>query len=273
MVRVASIQARDLSLAVRLALDSLGDRVRSALSGARVLIKANFNSPHRYPASSDPAFLVALADALKRAGVTELGLGDSCGLRWAPARAVFDALDVPGLAKRMEATCIDFDAGKHRTVAVGTEHVDAVDVADAAFTWDKIVYACCMKTHRAARFSLSLKHTIGFLSKRDRSRIHDTHIEERVAEINKAVTPDIVFVDARKCFVSGGPAKGRVRKPGVILASTDRVALDVEGLKILSSFFAFNRLLRDPWKHTQIRKAVDLELGVGSEGEYEVIHG
>ncbi len=156
---------------------------------------------------------------------------------------------------------------------IRTEHYASVAIAEAAFTWDRIIYAGCMKTHRAARFSLSLKHTAGFLSPQGRRSLHDAAIEKRVAEINKAVSPDLALIDARKCFVSGGPARGWTRRPGLLLASSDRIALDVEGVRVLSSFFAFNKLLRDPWQHIQLRTAVALGLGVQSEDEYEVIRG
>jgi uncharacterized protein (DUF362 family) len=269
--RVAA--AGELQESVNRALDLLGADVRQGLNNSRVLIKANFNSPDPYPASSDPFFLVALVDVLRRAGASHIAFGDSCGLRWAPAEEVHHRLGVPELAARLGVTHLNFDYGPWREITINSRHFETVSIAESAFKFDKIVYAACMKTHRHARFSLSLKHTAGFLSPPDRRRLHFGNLEGNVGDINQAVKPDIVFLDARKCFVTGGPARGWVRRPNLIMASTDRIALDVEALKVLKSFFAFNRLYRNPWEHIQIRRAVALGLGVSSASDYDVVRG
>lgn len=171
-------------------------------------------------------------------------------------------------------TYLNFDFGPWRDITINSRHFETVSIAESAFKFDRIVYAACMKTHRRARFSLSLKHTAGFLSPPDRRRLHLGNLEGNVADINQAVKPDIVFLDARKCFVSGGPARGWLRRPNLIMASTDRIALDVEALKVLKSFFfAYNRLFRNPWDHIQIRRAVALGLGVSSAEDYDVVKG
>ena len=82
--------------------------------------------------------------------------------------------------------------------------------------------------------------------------------------------PNLIIMDGRKCFITGGPFHGNVREPNVILASGDRVAMDVESIKIIGSF-ADSKLKDDPWSYTQIRRAVDLGLGVKSEQEYKLV--
>jgi len=56
--------------------------------------------------------------------------------------------------------------------------------------------------------------------------------------------------------------------PGVIMASGDMVAIDVEALKILGSYEANNRLLPNPCDSLQIATA--LRHGLGAK-EYEVV--
>lgn len=271
--RVACIACEEPAAGLRAALDALGPDAGSALRGGRVLLKPNFNSPDPSPASTDPAFLSAVVLLLQELGAGEITIGESCGLGWRPAEKVHEQLGIPALAARLGVRHVNFDAGPWRTVPVAGRGFKEVAVAEAVFQADRIVYACCMKTHRHARFSLSLKHAAGFLSPPMRYRLHQGDLEANVADINLALKPDLLFLDGRTCLVSGGPAKGRVRRPGVVLAATDRVALDVEALRILSSFFALNRLKRDPWKHAQIRHAVALGLGARSEADYEVARG
>jgi uncharacterized protein (DUF362 family) len=77
-------------------------------------------------------------------------------------------------------------------------------------------------------------------------------------------------MDGRKCFIKGGPFSGEVRSPDFILASGDRVAMDVESIKIIGSY-AGSKLKDSPWSYTQIQRAMMLGLGVKSEEEYTVV--
>ena len=80
-------------------------------------------------------------------------------------------------------------------------------------------------------------------------------------------------MDGRKCFTTGGPDVGHVEEPNIILASGDRIAIDVEALKILKSYKASNKLGMPVWEFPQIKHAVELELGVRSEDEILVVSG
>jgi uncharacterized protein (DUF362 family) len=77
-------------------------------------------------------------------------------------------------------------------------------------------------------------------------------------------------MDGRKCFITGGPFSGQVRNPNVILASGDRIAMDVESIKVIESFEG-SKLKENPWSYTQIQRATTLGLGVRSETEYTVV--
>jgi hypothetical protein len=61
-------------------------------------------------------------------------------------------------------------------------------------------------------------------------------IEEKIADINKAICPSLIIMDARKIFVTGGPDKGKIENPGLIYASGDRVAIDLVGLDYLLKY-------------------------------------
>jgi uncharacterized protein (DUF362 family) len=84
------------------------------------------------------------------------------------------------------------------------------------------------------------------------------------------VNPNVIITDGRKCFISGGPAHGELRNPNVILASGDRVAIDVEALKVIQTFEDAD-LRNSPWTYTQIRRAAELGIGARNEEQYEVV--
>lgn len=255
---IVSRRGGDLAAALHAAIAGLGAVVLNDLSGCRVLIKANFNSPHRYPASSDPAFLTALIAVVRAAGAAGIRLGDSCGLRWAPAEKVASRLGIQRLADRLGVEWVNLDAGPWRDVSVPGTRFTTVRIAEPVFEADRLVYACCLKTHPAAAFSASLKHTVGLLPPTQRWEMHQDEMARRIAEINLAVRPHLIVLDARKCFVAGGPAIGWVRRPDLILASRSRIALDTEAVRILGRFLALNRLRRNPQDEPQLRHAAAL---------------
>jgi uncharacterized protein (DUF362 family) len=69
-------------------------------------------------------------------------------------------------------------------------------------------------------------------------------------------------MDGVEAFVSGGPDRGELVAPGVVLAGTDRVALDAIGVAILRQHgAAFQGAI---FEQEQIARAVELSLGVDS---------
>jgi uncharacterized protein (DUF362 family) len=84
-----------------------------------------------------------------------------------------------------------------------------------------------------------------------------------IAEINTAYHPALVVIDAVEAFVSGGPDKGRKIQSGVVLAGTDRIALDAVGVAILRFFGTTSEVEQGRvFEQEQIAHAVNFGLGV-----------
>ncbi len=77
-------------------------------------------------------------------------------------------------------------------------------------------------------------------------------------------------MDGRKAFVSGGPDKGQLVRPDLVLASGDLIAVDVEAMKALLTYRAKNKLMANPWQSLQITTALKHNLGVG-KGRYILV--
>jgi uncharacterized protein (DUF362 family) len=65
-------------------------------------------------------------------------------------------------------------------------------------------------------------------------------------------------MDARKCFITGGPMNGELRQPGLVLAGTDRVAMDIEGVRIIQSYEGNDLEGMAPEGLPQIKRAVEI---------------
>jgi uncharacterized protein (DUF362 family) len=93
-----------------------------------------------------------------------------------------------------------------------------------------------------------------------------------IAEINKAYQPALVLVDGVEALVNGGPEAGKKVKSGVILAGTDRVAVDVVAIGILRSLGTTDAVSRGSvWDLEQIQRAVQLGLGSSSDEQIEIV--
>jgi uncharacterized protein (DUF362 family) len=88
--------------------------------------------------------------------------------------------------------------------------------------------------------------------------------------INLLIRADLMLVDGCCCFISSGPSGGLVREPNLVLASRDRIAIDIEGLKVISSYLG-SAITEHSWKLPMIRRAVELGLGAKSEADYQVL--
>jgi uncharacterized protein (DUF362 family) len=251
------------------AVDLTGGFSKAINGGDQVLLKPNYNSADPPPASSDPQFLRAIVELLFEHGAGKVVVGES-SWQGLSTRKALEQTGALAALKDSGAEVAFFDEGKYVKVNVGGKYLKSVSLSEKAMHVDKIVYSCCMKTHFRADFSLSLKLAFGFTRKRERNGFHIRHLKEKLVDLNLVVHPNLIIMDGRKCFITGGPFSGNVRNPNVILASGDRVAIDVESIKVIESFEG-SKLKDNPWSYTQIRCATALGLGVKSEDEYSVV--
>ena len=281
LVSKVSTIDRHLKETVAKAVDLIGGIRRALSPGDRVLLKANFNSDDPFPASTDLEFLRAVVELLREHGINNLTLGERSGWPWMPTGRVLKVLGVLELARELDLPVIDFDAGPWMDVRLGDQAKEWTKVAfhRSLKDFDKIVYLPCMKHHFLAGFTMSLKLTVGLVHPVEMVYMHEDYDSGRIdrpmyskmVELNLPIGPDLIIMDGRKSFVTGGPDKGEVVEPNVVLASGDRIALDVEGVKILQSYPRDNLLTAPVWEIPTIVRAVELGLGVGSEDGYRVL--
>ncbi len=259
----------NLKSAIDQAVVAIGGFEQLVEPGETILVKPNFNTADPPPASSDPHFVRAIIELLFEQGATKVILGASSTL----GVSTRDTLARTGMlqaAEEVGAKVTVFDEEDWVPVQPGGEFLRRVHVARAALEADKIVYVCCLKTHRFADFTMSLKLAMGFVRPRDRLQMHLWRLREKLVDLNRVVKPDLILMDARRCFISGGPSKGTLREPDLVLASGDRLAIDVEGLKIIQSY-PDHSLQDNPWQLPMIQHATSLGLGVTEEQAYRII--
>jgi uncharacterized protein (DUF362 family) len=280
MTQVAFVKTRDRVAGVNQALDLLG---AGPFTGKRLFLKPNFNSADPFPGSTHNDTLNALVRWLQARGADHITVGDRSGM--GDTRAVMAQKGVFRLAEELgfEAVVLDeLDAdGWEKTDVPGSHWKRGFAIARPALEADGIVQTCCLKTHRfGGHFTLSLKNSVGLVAKRipgeRRDYMRELHLSRHqrlmIAEVNAAYRPDLILLDGIAAFVKGGPAKGKEVDAQVILAGTDRIAVDAVGVAILRHFGTTRAVSKGPiFQQQQIARAVALGLGVEGPGQIELV--
>jgi uncharacterized protein (DUF362 family) len=244
-----------------------------------VALKANFNSADFFPASTHPDTLRAIVENLKYAKVGDVTLAERSGMD--NTRRVLEYAGVFDLSEKLGFKAVVLDElAKEEWVKIsrdGTHWLKGFYIAKPFLDADKVVQTCCLKTHRfGGHFTLSLKNSVGLVAKKVPGTLYDYMWELHgspfqrlmIAEINKFYRADLVVMDGIKAFVSGGPEKGELVEPELLLASEDRVAIDAVGVAILRIYGATEHVGKgDIFMFDQIRRAAELGVGVKSASE------
>jgi uncharacterized protein (DUF362 family) len=261
---------REIKADILKAVDLLGGFAKSLKPVDRILLKPNFNSEDPPPGSTALDFLTAVIDLLRDHGCTQITVGESSGRAWVPTERVYKLTGLDSKMAEMKVPLLDFDRSQFLDVPIGTEYLDLIAYPRDLEGFDKVIYLPTMKSHFVAGFSMSLKLSVGFTHLFDRTLLHSDNnmfVTQRAVEMAIPVKPDLIIMDGRVSFVSGGPAVGYAVHPGVILASGDQVALDVQGVRLLQNYAAVNHLAGNAWDLPQIKTAVKHGLGIKSDDE------
>jgi uncharacterized protein (DUF362 family) len=262
----------DLKETILKALEPLGGIQNFIKKGEVVLLKPNFNTADPLPAATDYEFLKAVVEIVYSAEPKLVMIGESSTMSF-NTRKIMEKLNIFDLLNlEIPPRIYVFEEYQwFKKEVPNAKYLKTVSLTEILDRVDKIIFLPCLKTHKYAQYTGALKLAVGFMKPVERINLHLSHLQEKIAELNALFNVDLIIMDARKCFITRGPAEGEVREPNLILVSDDRIAIDVEGIKIIQGFKGNSLKNTDPWQLPQIKRAVELNLGVSSEKDYEVI--
>lgn len=276
---VAFVKTTDRAAGVRQALALLQP---AGLAGRRVAVKPNFNSADPTPGSTHPDVLRTLIDWIQAQKPQSVTVADRSGM--GNTRAVLEQRGIVALAKELGVELVVLDelaAGEWELINLPSSHWrQGFPMARLFRQADAVVQTCCLKTHRfGGHFTLSLKNSVGMVAKQlpgnsynYMSELHGSpHQRRMIAEINAAYAPAVVVLDGVTAFVDGGPDKGKQVDANVVLAGTDRVAVDAVGVALLRHFGSTPEVSQGPiFGLDQIARAVELGLGVSGPQQIDL---
>ena len=257
----------------------LGKFNLSDFPGKEVALKANYNSADPFPASTHIDTLRAIVENLKGAGAGGITLAERSGM--GETREVLEDMGVLSLSEELGFKAIVLEEVSSddwvKVEREGTHWLRGFYMAKVFHDADKVVQTCCLKTHRfGGHFTLSMKNSVGLVAKKVPGGIYDYMWElhgspnqrKMIAEINCSYNVDFVLMDGIKAFVTGGPDKGMLVEPKLLLASRDRVAIDAVGVAILKMYGAKGKVGEaEVFEQDQLKRAAELGFGVKSADE------
>jgi uncharacterized protein (DUF362 family)/Pyruvate/2-oxoacid:ferredoxin oxidoreductase delta subunit len=237
LVPCASYDDAGVLAAMKAGLDLIGGIARFVRAGEKIVLKPNVligSSPDKC-VCTHPAVFRAAAKVLLEAGVS-LTCGDSPGfggcsvnMTLAGLKRVADELGI-GLA--------DFSRGRvvsYKTALLNRRFV----IANGVLAADGLVSLPKLKTHGLTRMTGAVKNQFGcvpgMLKNQQHARMPDPyHFATMLVDLNTLIRPSLFIMDAVMAMEGNGPRSGRPRHLGVLLLSSDPIALDAVACRLIN---------------------------------------
>lgn len=243
------------------ALVDFGGMANFIKPGDKVFIKPNFNTSDPPPASSDIEFIRTILKEVCLQKPAQIILGESPTF-FGHSKKFFDEKNPKALEQEfpnLKVIYLPDEEWVKKEIPNG-KYLRYASVPKILDEMDKIIYLPCLKTHSWAQFTGALKLSVGLLKPTERVKMHSSHLQEKIAELNLLIKPDLIIMDGRKCFIDKGPSEGTIKEPNIILASQNRVELDIEAIKIIQKNPGNSLAGLDPLEIPQIKHAIELNI-------------
>jgi uncharacterized protein (DUF362 family) len=225
----------DPTAATKKALEALGGISRFVKKGQRVVLKPNmsFARTPEFSATTHPMVVATVAQACVEAGAQQVLILDHTlqraelclertGIR--DACKNISGVHVLALQERKFFAEMKIPQGKV---------LDRAEVMKDILEGQVLINIPVAKSHSATGVSLGLKGLMGMIW--DRESFHSQfNINQAIADLATVIKPQLTILDATRALASGGPGgPGEVKKPNLIVAGVDPIAVDSYGVSLV----------------------------------------
>jgi len=251
------------------ALEALGGVERLLPTGASILVKPNVGF-YEKDATTDPRITAAVIGALKQARPSKIVVGESA-LRGIDVDQALQVSGTRNLAEAAGAEVMDLRKDAVASIEVpnglALKSVNVFRMARDSF----IVSVPRLKRHAETTVTISLKNMMGTLPDSEKARFHQGNLSQCIADLNMALRPRLVIIDATKAMTGRGPTGGIMVDLNEVFASTDPVAADIVAAQelFLAEGVADARVAASNVSH--IQNAAQLGVGVSDPSKIEVL--
>ncbi len=204
--------------------------------GQKVLLKANLltDLPPERGATTHPAIVKAIADEVKKLGASPF-IGDSPG----GANLLYDkVLKATGM-RALGIPIVNFEEKGMRKFENPGGKINPIYISNTALSFDLIINIPKLKTHELTLFTCGIKNMFGCVPGLHKVNYHletpsREEFSEALVDLFERIRPAVTIADAVTAMEGQGPANGKLRDLGLIIASTDTIALDAVCSKIMN---------------------------------------
>jgi uncharacterized protein (DUF362 family) len=269
--KIALIKTQDRKTGVREAVRLLDI---PSMKGKKIFLKPNFNTADPFPASTHNDTLASLLKDIKARGAAGVTLGERSGPP--PTQKVMEDKGIFALGKELGFDIINFeDLAESDWVHFnppGNHWSEGFYLPKPLVDAEYIVSTCCLKTHQyGGVITMSLKLSVGTTPKKLMRELHRSPDQRKmIAEINSGYAPKLIVMDGLEVFVDGGPSSGKKVQADVLVAGTDRIAVDAVGVAVLKELGSNDAIMNTKiFEQEQIKQAVELNLGISGPQQIE----
>ena len=221
--------------ATRKALEAIGGMSRFVKKGQPVVLKPNmsFARTPDFSATTHPLVVATVAQACLEAGAQKVLVLDHTLQR---AELCLERTGIQDACKSI--------AGVHvlalqerkffREIKIPQGKVlERVEIMKEIVDGQVLINIPVAKSHSATGVSLGLKGLMGMIW--DRESFHSQYnINQAIGDLATVIKPQLTILDATRALAQGGPGgPGEVKKPNLIIAGVDPVAVDSYGVSIV----------------------------------------
>jgi uncharacterized protein (DUF362 family)/NAD-dependent dihydropyrimidine dehydrogenase PreA subunit len=237
LIKCGAYDQQQVYAAVDEGIKLLGGISHFVQEGERIVIKPNVlvGSDPGKCVGTHPAVFRAVGLILTKAKVT-VTYGDSSG--FGKCEANMKRAKIKELADEMGITLADFDKGQavtHKEALLNKRFI----IANGVLASDGLISLPKFKTHGLTRLTGAVKNQFGCVPGLYKSQFHvkladPFDFATMLVDLNTLIRPRLYIMDGIMAMEGNGPRSGTPRKLGVLLFSSDPVALDAIACKIIN---------------------------------------
>lgn len=251
---------------VRPAVDRAFEIFPMELRGKRILIKPNLlrASEAKEGIVTHPAVLRAVVEKVETMDPASIVVGDNPGLFGYGENE--ESFKITGLMEAAKGYYQNIGNDSQK-VDFNAEFMPTVSLSKIVLDADIIISLPKFKTHGLTVITGAIKNSYGFLPGAQKAKLHKAagspeRFHEVIVNVFRLRVPDLFIVDAVVGMEGNGPASPDLRSIGLILASSNAVAMDSVMAMMMGC---------DPGRLHFLRKAKEAGLGDYDLSTIEVI--
>jgi Uncharacterized conserved protein len=265
LVRCESYDYDLVKTAVERGIDLLGGPSVFVKSGEKILLKPNWIMavPPEKAATTHPTIFKSVAEIFKNSGVN-LTYGDSPG--FGSSENAAKKTGFADVANELNMHLSDFNRGKEVFFAEAIQN-KKLTLANGVLESDGLISLPKLKTHGFLKLTGSIKNQFGCVPGLLKSEFHvklpdPVDFARMLVDINTFIRPRLYIMDGIIAMEGNGPMNGTPRKMGLLIFSSDPIALDATVCRIIG--------VNPVYSHT-ITMGEAAGLGTYNENEIELV--